>query len=123
MSKHDFFMIAIGAAIGLVINGVGKWLFGIFDAVVPVSKAPEKVKATFSIKANRGLLWSILWILWMVGATIGFAVDKSPVTRLSILNGSMYLCGLTVAVTNLMWNIFLFLRYRKSVKAGDDTSP
>lgn len=121
MSKHDFFMIATGGVIGLVITGVGKWIFGIFDAVVPISKTPEKVRVALSNKTNRSLFWSILWFLWMVGATIGFSVDKSTITRLSILNGAMYICGLTFALSMLMWEIHSFRQYRKRVKAGDTT--
>ena len=74
MSKHDLLLIVAGAVLGLVVSGVGKWLFGIFDAVVPVSKAPDKVRATFSSKANRSLLKSTLFLLWMIGATVFFCL-------------------------------------------------
>jgi hypothetical protein len=122
MSKHDLLLIFAGAVLGLVVSGVGKWLFGIFDAVVPVSKAPDKVRATFSSKANRSLLKSTLFLLWMIGATVFFAFDKSPVTRLSILNGAMLSCGLAVGVASLMWDIASFTRNRTKEKAEDGGS-
>jgi hypothetical protein len=114
-------MIGTGAVVGLVATGSLKWFFALFDAVIPVSKAPEKVRAALSIKANRSLSWSILFLLWMVGVTIMFAVDKSPITRLSIPNGAMNVGGVVLALGSLMWDILSFSRERRRAKAAENT--
>jgi hypothetical protein len=117
---HDLIILGTGVVLTLVVTGSLKWLFALFDAVIPVSKAPEKVRAALSIKANRALFWSILFLLWMVGVTIMFAVDKSPITRLSVLNGAMFLCGLVLSLISLMWDIHSFLHERRRAKAAEN---
>jgi hypothetical protein len=120
VNGHDLIMIGTGAVLSLVLTGSLKWLFALFDAVIPVSKAPEKVRIALGNKANRALFWSILFFLWIVGGIIMFAVDKSPITRLSILNGAMYLCGLVLSLTSLMWDIHTLSRERSMAKVAEN---
>jgi hypothetical protein len=122
MSKHDFFMIATGAVLGLVITGGGKWLFGIFDAVVPVSKAPEKVRVALSKKANRSLFWTSLLLLFEIGSIISFGLDKSPVTRLSILYGALLLVCSSFIFAVVMWELQSVLSERRKAKAAESAT-
>jgi hypothetical protein len=89
MNTHDFWMLGTGVVITLVFTGTVKWLFRLFDAVVPVSQAPDRLRAVMSIKPNRTLLWSSLATLFQIVFLIRFALDKSPITRFSIINGAM----------------------------------
>jgi hypothetical protein len=111
-------MIGTGAVLTLLLTGSLRWLLALFDAIIPVSKAPEKVRAAFSIKANRALFWSVLGFLWMVGMIVMFAFDKSPITRLSILRGAVFVCGLALSLFLLMWDIKSFLLERRRAKGG-----
>jgi hypothetical protein len=121
VNVHDLIMIGSGAMLTLAITGTLKWLFSLFDAFIPISKAPEKVRAALSIKTNRALFLSALYLVWVISTTILFALDKSPITRLSILNGAMCLCGLALSLSFLMWEIVSFRRERRREKAAENS--
>ncbi len=116
VTKHDLIMLASGAALGLVITGIGKWLFAIFDAVVPVSKAPDKLRTALSVKANRSLFWTTLLLLWMLGSTLAFALDKGPITRLTILYGALLTINSCSILGLFLWECQSFSRERRRVK-------
>jgi heme A synthase len=113
MNLNDLLKIGTGVVIALVFAGTAKWLFALFDAVVPVSKAPEKLRRVLSVKANRSFLGTSLIFVLQIGATISFALDKSPITRLSILLGTMLFVASLLILLIFMWELQSVLRERR----------
>jgi hypothetical protein len=112
-------MIAVGAALTLVITGAGKWFFAIFDAVVPVSNAPERLRTALSVKANRSLFGTALLLLWLIGLIVYFALDKSPITRLSILSGATLAFVSFFIFLIFVWELEAVRRERRRAKAAE----
>jgi len=113
MDRSHVITAVIAAVAGLLIGGVGKWPFAVFDAVVPFSRAPEKVKNAFSVKGSRGLLWSILYFLFVAFGAVSFSFDKTPVTRWTIIEGGVLLLGLLGSMMMVLWYSFSILHQRR----------
>jgi hypothetical protein len=105
MTTHDFWMLGTGAVIPFAFTGTAKWIFRLFDAVVPVSQVPDQLKVVLSVKANRSLFWTSLLCLLQIVCIIGFALDKSPITRLSILFGALLLIFLLLIFHMFLWEL------------------
>lgn len=116
MNLHDLTLVGFGAVIALIFTGIAKWLFSIFDAVIPVSKAPERIRTIFSVKANRSLFWTALFLLYEIGSIVWFALDKRPITRLSVLFGAFLVCMSILLLPMLMWEVLSALRRRRRAK-------
>jgi hypothetical protein len=114
MDRSHVITAVIAAVATLMIGGVGKWLFAVFDAIIPISKAPEKVKNVFSIKGSRGLFWSILYFLLVASGAVSFMFEKSPITRWTIIEGGVFILGLLGSVMQVMWYSFSILHRRRS---------
>ena len=102
MNPRDFWMLGSGVVVTLILTGTVKWLFRLFDPIVPVSQAPDKLRTVFSVKTNRSLLWTSLLTLCTAGLTIQWGLDKSPITRLTIVYGILL-------YTLLFWLGILFV--------------
>ena len=110
MNKGQIITVAVTVVVTLMLTGVLKWFFAIFDAVIPFSKAPEKIKSALSIKSVRELLvWVFLFSLNVVLATAFVLLEKGPITRLTILYGAvldgccLLQCGDTLLATSLIF--------------------
>lgn len=121
MTHRDLWMIGSGAVLTLIVTGTVNWIFRLFDAIIPISKAPDKVRTALSVKANRSVFWASLLLVYEIGATIAFAFDKRPITRLSILLGAALVCGSMMIVMMFTWQLLSFLRERRRGKADSDT--
>ena len=72
-------------------QGVLKWAFSILDVFVPVSKAPDKLRSFWSSKSKRAIVVNSLFFLVSCFNLVSFALDKGPVTRLTVLYGGIFL--------------------------------
>jgi hypothetical protein len=122
MNHHDLWMVGTGAVIALIATGAAKWIFALFDAVVPVSRAPDKLRMVFSVKANRSLLWVSILLLFELGSIIQFAFDKSPITRLSILFGTVLLVCAFFLLCMFVWELESVLRERKRARTAESAT-
>jgi hypothetical protein len=122
MNLHNLLMVGTGAVLALIFTGIVKWIFGLFDAVLPVSKAPEKLRTVMSVKANRSLFWTSLLFLWQIGSIVIFALDKSPITRLSILYGALLLIMSIFLLLLFAWELQSVLRERRRAKAAESAT-
>jgi hypothetical protein len=122
MNHHDLWMIGGGAVLALVLTSAAKWIFALFDAIVPVSKAPDKLRTVFSVKANRSLFWTSLLLLYEISAIVFFAFDKSPLTRLSILYGALLVVCSTFIFGVFMWEVLAVLSERRRAKAAESAT-
>ena len=105
MDKNQLVTIVVTAATTTVIIGAVKWIGSILEALIPISKTSEKVKAILTAKTNRNIFWVVVGIIFMVSQIVRFCLDKSPVTRLSIVWGlfyaSLYLSAISYSSSNL----------------------
>lgn len=124
MNPHDILMVSAGAVLTLIFTGVARWIFKLFDAVVPISKAPDKLRAVMDVKANRDLLWESLIMLGEIYLIVWFALDKGPITRLSILFGAVLVSVSLFILFALMLQIQFhsIRRKRERVRAASSTA-
>jgi hypothetical protein len=120
MSRHDVVILASGVVLTLIVTGSLKWLFALFDVVVPVSKAPEKLRSVLSVAAYRALFGTSILSLMQIACLISFSLDKNPITRLSVLYGSLMVVFAAFIVVILMWEILTVIRVRQQRKAQAD---
>jgi hypothetical protein len=75
-----------------------------------------------SKKANRSLFWTSLLLLFEIGSIISFGLDKSPVTRLSILYGALLLVCSSFIFAVVMWELQSVLSERRKAKAAESAT-
>ncbi len=85
MDKGQLVTIVVTAAITAIVVGSLKWIFSIFDAVIPISAANEKVKKLFSAKRNRRLLLDVLTLGVIILGFVALMREKTPITRWTIV--------------------------------------
>ena len=117
MNKGQIITVAVTVVVTLMLTGVLKWFFAIFDAVIPFSKAPEKIKSALSIKSVRELLvWVFLFSLNVVLATAFVLFEKGPITRLTILYGAYLTGAVFFSAAILFWQLLSFSSERRMAK-------
>ena len=114
MTTHDFWMLGTGAVLTLIFTGTAKWLFRLFDAIVPVTQAPDRLRAVLSVRANRSLFWTSLMLLFEIGSIVSFAFEKGPITRLSILYAAMLVVLTFLFVCSFLWHLSFLPERRKA---------
>lgn len=105
MDWHIYIGVAIGAAITVIVGSFLKWTFSIFDAIIPVSTASEKVRKIVGVKQYRVFFWDALFLSNAVYAFVGFVRDKSPITRWTIVAGTCAVIGLGFWVCVPMYHV------------------
>jgi hypothetical protein len=117
MNKSLMVTIAVTASVTLVAQAILRWAFPILDVFVPVSKAPDKVRTFWSDRGNRSLFWNGAVFLANSANVVGFALDKSPITRLTVLYGC-FIFGVALGSLLLLIGEIIRHRYNRAKALG-----
>lgn len=116
MKPHDFWVIGTTVVVTLVVTTILNWLFRIIDVVVPFSKTPEKVRSILSREANVSLFWFSVLLLIDAFTIVQFALDKNPITRLSVLYAATVITCTLIFSLAWMFQLQVVLRERRREK-------
>jgi hypothetical protein len=104
MDKHQLVTIAITAAITVTIRELLAWAVSFPKKWVTSEPTKATARKLFS-KANRAIMWDILWIAWMIFLLVRDFRDKSPVTRGDVFAISLLTIGILTWLLSLTWHI------------------
>lgn len=108
MDKTQLITIIVSALAGAIAKPLVEWMVSVIKATELVKTILAIVKKAFS-KANRGVIFDLVSLLFYVAVLVNFALDKASPTKLDIL------IAIGASLACLVMAISLFINIVKAI--------